>query len=353
MNPYLTRKIKVLSFWAMVAVVVIHGFNSQPRYLLPWSTMEEGWNLSSFLQFFLSNGAARFAVPLFFMISGYLFFRTYDGSAAAWRKKVGARVRSLVLPFWIWNVVAIGVIFVFMALPWTEAWVPGWMKERTWDQYLLSFILGPVGYQLWYLRDLFLYILLAPLWNLLLSRKVPGRILLAAAALVALPHVPLPVFDLTGLFFFLWGGRFGTGFQKVEKSISRRNWEILLGVWVFLLVVRTALSAYEPLGAAALYFPVEILGVGVFWYGYDHLVRKERALGDFKPGDSTLMIYFGHVPLLPLLTEIALGLTGNTLTTQMIFYFLLPAVVIFILMGLDGLLKKVAPLRSFLLGGRS
>lgn len=42
-------------------------------------------------------------VPFFFMISGYLFFRTYDKSK--WKEKLLSRVRTLFIPYMVWNAI--------------------------------------------------------------------------------------------------------------------------------------------------------------------------------------------------------------------------------------------------------
>ena len=42
-------------------------------------------------------------VPFFFMISGYLFFRTYDKSK--WKEKMLSRVRTLLIPYMVWNAI--------------------------------------------------------------------------------------------------------------------------------------------------------------------------------------------------------------------------------------------------------
>ncbi len=353
MNNYLTRKIKVLSFLSILAVVWIHAFNSQPRYLQPGSWMEEGWNISSFIQFFISNGAARFAVPLFFLISGYLLFRTYDGTLQVYLRKLMDRVRTLLVPYLIWNTLGILVILGFLLVPWTQLTVAPWMAEMTWDQYLIGYLISPAAYQLWYLRDLFLFILMAPLWFFLLNNKWLGRGLLAISLVLAATNLSLSIFNTTGLFFFLWGCRVGLTPGRVDRRISRHAWEILTALWIFLLILRVAFSAQEAVVSGLLYFPIEILGVGVFWYGYDHLTRKSQDVRPFKLGETTMIIFLGHVPLLPLWTDFFLSMTKNQVGDQLLLYFLLPAGIILSLIALDRTMNRFFPgLRSLLTGGR-
>ena len=74
MNSYLSKKISFLSMISMIAVVFIHAYNYTDSFLQPNTIITEGLHLGACVQFAISNALARFAVPLFFMISGFLFF---------------------------------------------------------------------------------------------------------------------------------------------------------------------------------------------------------------------------------------------------------------------------------------
>ena len=67
-TTYLSDKIKVLSFAAIILVLYIHsGFHDYPHEIL-------GMEFNHALQSVISGKLGRCAVPLFFMISGSLFF---------------------------------------------------------------------------------------------------------------------------------------------------------------------------------------------------------------------------------------------------------------------------------------
>ena len=74
MNTYLSYKLKVLSLIAIIFVVFIHA-----NINIPDSTNFLYEN-SAFLQYFISQGITRTAVPMFFIISGYLYFISFDGT---------------------------------------------------------------------------------------------------------------------------------------------------------------------------------------------------------------------------------------------------------------------------------
>ena len=69
---YISDKIKVLSLVAIILVLYIHsGFHDYPHEIL-------GMEFNHFLQEVVSEKLGRCAVPLFFMISGFLFFQNVN-----------------------------------------------------------------------------------------------------------------------------------------------------------------------------------------------------------------------------------------------------------------------------------
>ncbi len=73
-SPYLSRKLSVLSFVAMVCVVFIHAYNYTDTFLQPTTMISEGFHPGAMVQFLISNALARFATPLFFCHIGLFVF---------------------------------------------------------------------------------------------------------------------------------------------------------------------------------------------------------------------------------------------------------------------------------------
>ena len=72
MNKYLSDKLKSISFVLMVMVVFLHSYNVGIKYNTEIVQTNQGINW--FLQNTISKGFTIIAVPLFFIISGYLLF---------------------------------------------------------------------------------------------------------------------------------------------------------------------------------------------------------------------------------------------------------------------------------------
>lgn len=100
MSPYLSDKLKVLSFISIVFVVYIHTFYAEGQSFAHLTFVED----------VVGNGIARMAVPLFYLISGYLLFLNLDSFSSCW-KKMTKRVRTLLVPYLLTNTLA----FLFFA----------------------------------------------------------------------------------------------------------------------------------------------------------------------------------------------------------------------------------------------
>src|SRR5687767_715464 len=76
-DDYLSRKLKVLSLGAIILVVFIHAHNEDVKFASGELTGEQSY-LVLFVENFFSKGIARIATPMFFAISGFLFFKSFD-----------------------------------------------------------------------------------------------------------------------------------------------------------------------------------------------------------------------------------------------------------------------------------
>lgn len=97
MTKFLSDKFKVLSFISIILVLYIHsGFHDYPNEI-------QGMVFNTNLQNFISGMIGRCAVPLFYAISGYLFFTgLYDGGNANYPKlwfKIKKRGKTLLVPY--------------------------------------------------------------------------------------------------------------------------------------------------------------------------------------------------------------------------------------------------------------
>lgn len=132
--------------------------------------------LARWVESFLKN----YAVPVFFIMSAYLFQGAAQQSWQTWRDKLRRRMRTLVWPYFVWNTVGlfagffIALFFVALGLnsealsqfdisSWQWSGVIGGYFYPDWYYY-------PHNTPLWYVRDLLILFLLTPLLTRVVSR---------------------------------------------------------------------------------------------------------------------------------------------------------------------------------------
>lgn len=131
-------------------------------------------------------------VPLFFVLSGFLFFLNVpEDPASSWfGKKLGRRVHSLLIPYLVAN------LFAWACYAAAYRWYPGIMGGflgENWKDPLYALWNGPINMSLWFIRELIKVSLLAPVVYLLV-RYTRWWGVLALGVLGFLNQIPLPWF---------------------------------------------------------------------------------------------------------------------------------------------------------------
>lgn len=163
MNKYLSDKLKAISFLLIVMVVFLHSYNLEVRFNTGTEFIKKGYN--SFIQDLLSQGLARIAVPLFFIISGYLFFiNIKNGSFSEFLSKYRKRSNTLVFPYLLWSIYGLLFFLILQSIPFVKPlFVSELIVEYSTTQLLSRIFIKPIPYQLWFIRDLIILVFLSPI----------------------------------------------------------------------------------------------------------------------------------------------------------------------------------------------
>jgi len=164
---------------------------------------------------FFTSVISQVAVPLFFFISGCLYFRDYsDFTINTYWKKQRRRLNTLVIPFLLWNTV-FWLLFTGLKhiLPsFTNGGIPV-ITEASLQDVIWVFwgnpTGGPIDFPLWFIRDLITVTFLSPLLFFLLFKFKAGYISLIVIAMLWIFACPIPFLGnniCTCVFFFSLGG---------------------------------------------------------------------------------------------------------------------------------------------------
>ena len=167
-------------------------------------------------------------VPLFFALSGYLFFyRTPERPDAGfflgkWKK----RIFSLLIPYLIANAFAFG--FYYLAGWHAPSLVSGYFGDRLKDPLFVLWT-GPVNLSLWFIRDLMIAVLTAPLIWLLVRYGRFWAVL--AVGLLWLFGMQTPWNN----FFFILGAGLAILQEDVEADCVKAPYLLIMYIGAFIL----------------------------------------------------------------------------------------------------------------------
>ena len=343
-----SKTIDALRFPMAVAVVMLHSCKT---------LIVDATGPVKALCIFFQEGVCRLAVPCFFFISGYLFFNGLHGwSWTEWGRKLKNRVRTLLVPYLLWNVIALLAYWAwnhFHAGPVSlyQQFLDAGGVRMFWS------VTGslPVGSQafpidgpLWFIRDLMLYVLATPLIYLFVRHT--GRIgVMGLGLLFLVVRRVIP----EGLLFFVFGA---------YMQLSGRN--VLETAWPFrcrLLILATLfLGATCYLNDVSEYwcriskFFFLVGGIGAaFCLAAWNWESRTRLSVPFL-ASSSFFIFAAHEILI--LQNVARPLVDSVIPTHtawgnIIAFFLVPALAVAICLGLLFVMQKLLPRTTRVLTG--
>ena len=164
-------------------------------------------------------------VPLLFIISGYLFFRTQKPrNKAFFADKYRRRTHSLFIPYIAWNTIAIAILYLrFNIIDGCNYSLPDYLSGY-WN-FILREGGDPANGPLWFMRDLMVVSLLAPLLHIFIKKRTTGIIFLAATTIcyAAKTAIPITGFSNVAILFFSIGAYLAThniDFTKIPTPIG-------------------------------------------------------------------------------------------------------------------------------------
>lgn len=331
-------------------VVFIHARNLQINF----ETGSLITNAKSivFIENFFSRGVPLVAVPLFFTISGYLFFLNMEISVASFRKKILKRFRTLMVPFLFWSISSFMAVYLVQLLPGTEKFFGHYhLRNCSLSTCLKTIFIVPVPGQLWFIRHLFLYVLLTPIIYYLL--RVGGISVVLGLGIVWLGH-PVhqwPPFIIYGLFFFTMGNFIAIWGTDWQLTITKPRW--LIPLWLGIVVVRIYYFTYHGAQLHWLKNSGILIGMAALWFNYDlyGFIFERKQL--FWITSFTFFVYVSHTLILVPVQKFWAKMLGISNVSTLAGYFVCPLLVIPISIALAILLKRYCRgLYNVMTGGR-
>ena len=356
-NSVISRSIDWLRFPCAAAVVLLHALG-QP--LAGNDCISFRYGAYDTIRILFSQGVCRIAVPIFFFISGYLFFvRLEHWDTTAWVGKLKKRIKTLLVPYLLWNIIA---FLLLLSIECGKMMIKNTPPQFQDLQILFSNVGGlrlfwdaksgyPLNDPLWFIRNLLVFVTVAPIIYLFLKKlKIMGLLLLYIA--YQLCQGTAVVLWLEGLFFFSFGAYYSICMKDYYQCFTKFR---SIPAIVCLLLLIAIVFTYSDF--SVIYEVCRRLLTLIGTVAVIAIVGKYVDNGQLKVkhvlSESSFLVYAAHGLILPYLL---FAMRRTLPQTQLIFildYFIAPLLTITLLVFAYKLLNRLMPKTSaILLGGR-
>lgn len=320
-----------------IGVVLIHSI-----FIPTDVSVDDSRYLLATIELLFSVHIPQICVPMFFMISGYLYFFNVDEfNFNSYLNKCKSRFRTLLIPYLVWNILYVAVVAL------THAIVPTMIDENYLN--IKNFTLSdyfncfwgiseglPASYQLWFLRDLIIICIISPIIYYVVKF---GRILAILSLLAILIFSgcswcePVVYFAI-GAFFSIRNIRIKfNGFFVVSSIIA------------YVITLICMMNYVNPI----LSYLNLLFGVISLFYLYCNCKISVKQ----KSSKALFFVYCYHpLPIAALINLLTLMINNNVSVYVLIaIYFLCPVTVVLSGLVIYRFMRKYTPVLTELLTG--
>ncbi|MBQ2942334.1 MAG: acyltransferase [Clostridia bacterium] len=213
-----------VTFICSLMVVGIHQYNA--------GTLDE-ISVTALFEGFLAHGIFISAVPCFFILSGFLFFRNTGKINDVYKKQI-KRIKSVLIPFLVWSC-------FYCMLNYAKKFVTGENIVFSPIYFIKEIVFYIHCFSLWYMFQLIVYIVLAPAIFLILKSKKISFILLILLCFIGLVYTPVISISVCGneralfqvsFFAYYFLGCFAAKYFEPKKLINIAE-KIPMSVYIY------------------------------------------------------------------------------------------------------------------------
>ena len=339
-SAYNSSKITILNSVLIMMVLYIHSYYLEG---------EQYQGALAVQRFFGGIACCGTANRLFFFLSGILFFMGVMQVKDCFGK-MKKRIKSLLIPYLIWNIIFVLWYVVLFFIPGVKSFVNSDIMsnfDTLWNGIKFLWI-APASFPLWFLRDLMCIVVLSPIIFLFIKYlRIWGVLLFLIVSLY---------FQNSGTFFVLGAAvSMLSSFEKLEKYLSLPV--VIVSSILFVIACSyVCLQSEDYVVPSILNNIMAYTGMIMIWRGYDY-IAKGRILSkkSFWYGimGYSFFIYLFHEPTFNIIKKIPLRVLGDSEPVVIFFFLINPIIMAFVAIGIAKCLQKIIPsVYSVLVGGR-
>jgi len=349
-NARFRNQISWLMFIFSILVIWVHSYNVELFAGTQWGA---AWERAAQIENFWSVGIGQIAVPGFFLLSSYLFFRNFSREKLPGKWK--SRFFSVVVPYVTWNFLYYMGYVIATRLPMVQKVVgkepvPFGAEEIV--SAILHYSYAPI---FWYLFQLILLLILAPIVFLFVKNRYVGVIYLAALIAAMYFHMDTGHPNTDALFYFSFAA-YGAVHWREFLERKGTNDRVMVGVALLIVAVYSYGMMKEP-GANVLWTIAYRLLVPVSLFLMTSAFELPQAKSWMKLSMFQYGIHFIIVRFINKGTAMALMKLAPEswrMPAALLVYFALPVIIVAIAYLIAQIMARfMPPVWRILSGGRS
>ena len=293
------KKKEIISFLLSIFVFFIH-ISSFAQYSNTCSAISA---VNERASFFFKESFTRFAVPMFFILSGIAFFKGYDNSK--YLNKIQSRIFTLVIPYLLWN-----TIWMIFDMVCSYTFISNFFVGR--QQFSLTFanVLKGIFFYgnnlpFWFVFNLIIFSLAAPLIHFIVRNKYIGIASIILLTILATFGIGIPssvFYSSTSIIYYLIGAIIGKHYfdfasRKANKGIRYSSIILLLSY----ITLKNIFPSYHYSLEILLQVVVFSLSSFALWNIMDIFIDKIKPR---KIYSNSFAIYAMHINISAIITKL-------------------------------------------------
>lgn len=350
MDKFLSKKITRVSFILAICVILLHSTNTITYTFAKYNPFR-------LLEEYLAT-LFEIAVPTFFVISGFLFYRNAD-SLQSVGNKCKKRIFTLLIPYLIFNVIyTIYFMSVYNIPGLKEHFNNAYRGTLTLKTILRGVFLAEFSGILWYVRNLIVLTVISPIIFYSLKIKPISFIIAFGLFITFLLNISIPkmtYIQFSSWFWYYLGAVFAVNIKSFSKFSTKINLIFLLGGIIFtllLFILSDNLISINLSGKvySLTYNLILTAMIICFWFAFDLLVTEKT----IKFEKLSFFIYCLHSLILETIQKTIFIVGGNNMLVAVFDYIVSPTltfgIICVIALFLNRFLPKIFKIVS---GGRT
>lgn len=312
--------IRQLRFPMIVLVTFAHSYGKVAE---GFSLLALEWDTYEFLKLLVSQTLVKVAVPVFFIMSGYLFFANVEKwSLNVYKSKIIRRMKTLLIPYLIWNLLMAVKLKTFSWSIFWVFWYPAgiqtdWFGQEHW-------MTAPANMPLWFLRDLIIVSLFTPIIYILVRKFRSWLMALLTILYLSGICAFFPGLSAYAVYFFTFGAFFSIRRMNMHENLMRFEWPVYILSIAFAIAM---MLTYNTSAFSSLMLCFRLVGaVAVFCLASRILSSTSKRLPSIVC-DSAYFIYLSHyVFFFSFIDTMFFVLFGTSISALSLHYLLAPLV---------------------------